>query len=195
MQDDRKLRESASQTAGPYVHIGLTPELAGLTGVYPADLGREIFIDKAKGPGIRIEGTVIDGAGDLIKDAVIETWQSDAKGRFDRQSTIGWGRTSTDLNTGLFAIDTIKPGTVSVEGGHTLAPHISVWVIARGINAGLFTRIYFADESVKNAADPTLSQLSDQTRIKTLLAQPQAPGLYRFDIRLQGDEETVFLDI
>ena len=186
------LPETASQTAGPYVHIGLMPSIAGLD--RPKDLGHEIAGPEAAGERIRVEGLVRDGAGDAVKDALIEVWQANAAGVYPGAGTVepgfrGWGRVAADFETGAWAFDTVKPGEV---GGQ--APHINLWIVARGINIGLNTRLYFEDEAEANAADPLLTQVPAARR-GTLIAQLCDDQTYRFDIRLQGEGETVFLDI
>jgi protocatechuate 3,4-dioxygenase alpha subunit len=196
------LKESASQTAGPYVHIGLAPGAAGF-GIYRQELGRTIAGPDVPGERIRVEGVVLDGTGAPVKDALLEVWQADAAGihphaEDPRHAEVapgfrGWGRVITDFETGLWAFDTIKPGPVMGRNRRLMAPHISVWIVARGINIGLNTRMYFDDED--NSADPVLNLIEQAPRRETLLARRMQPGLYRFDIRLQGDGETVFLDI
>lgn len=196
------LKESASQTAGPYVHIGLAPGAAGFD-VYRQELGQTIAGPDAPGERIRVEGLVLDGTGAPVKDVLLEVWQADAAGIYPhaedpRHAEVapgfrGWGRVITDFDTGLWAFETIKPGSVMGRNGRPMAPHISFWIVARGINIGLNTRMYFEDED--NSADPVLNLIEQPPRRETLLARGVKPGLYRFDIRLQGDGETVFLDI
>ena len=190
------LKESPSQTAGPYVHIGLTPNALGLAGVFPADLGAAMLTPAAKGERIRIEGRVFDGVGAAIKDGLVEIWQADADGRYgaNAEGFTGWGRSATHLDTGHFRFDTIKPGRVAMPDGRLQAPHINFWIAARGVNLGLHTRLYFPDEAEANAADPLLSRLEHQSRVATLIAKLEGAALI-FDIRLQGENETVFLDI
>lgn len=203
------LKESASQTAGPYVHIGLAPGAAGFS-IYDRELGTEIAGPHTPGTRIRIEGTIFDGAGAPVKDALIETWQADGNGIHAHPEDPGasgvapgfrgWGRIICDFDTGLFGFDTVKPGRVRGRNGRLMAPHISLWLVARGINIGLNTRLYFEDETEANAADPVLALIEQQSRRETLLARcaGEGPGgvpLYRFDIRLQGDGETVFFDV
>ena len=104
----------------------------------------------------------------------------------------------SDFDTGLYAFDTIKPGPVEGRNGRPMAPHINVWIVARGINTGLNTRIYFSDEEAANAADPVINLVEHVQRRQTLIAVRSQEGgspVYRFDIRLQGDDETVFFDI
>jgi protocatechuate 3,4-dioxygenase, alpha subunit len=198
------LKESASQTAGPYVHIGCTPNFAGITGVYAEDLGTRLVNDQTKGERITIRGTVHDGLGTPMKDALIEIWQADAdglypspeetRGKADPNFT-GFGRSPGDMKTGEFVFETIKPGRVPFKDGRLMAPHVTFWVVARGINIGLHTRMYFADEEAANAEDPILTRIEHQVRVPTLLAQKTGDGEYTFDIHLQGPKETVFFDI
>lgn len=196
------LKETASQTAGPYVHIGLAPGAAGFD-IYRQELGRTIAGPDVPGQRIRVEGVVLDGTGAPVRDVLLEVWQADAAGihphpEDPRHAEVapgfrGWGRVITDFDSGLWAFDTIKPGAVMGRNRRLMAPHISFWIVARGINVGLNTRMYFEDED--NSADPVLNLVEQAHRRETLLARKVKPGLYRFDIRLQGDGETVFLDI
>jgi protocatechuate 3,4-dioxygenase, alpha subunit len=188
----RDLKESAAQTAGPYVHIGLTPNFSGIAGVYPRDLGAEMLSAKAKGERITITGRVFDGGGLVLKDALIEIWQADAEGKYNSDDFQGWGRCATDMDTGVYRFDTIKPGPVPHPSGSRQSPHITIWLVARGINLGLNTRLYFADED--NSQDPILGRIEHKERIKTLVAGRQG-NIYTFDIHLQGENETVFFDI
>lgn len=186
-------RETPSQTAGPYVHIGCLPEFAGLSGVYGVQPGAAPVAEGARGVAITIRGAVIDGTGTPIRDALIESWQADAAGRYPGQpgadpAVSGFGRMAIDPGTGLWTLRTIRPGRVG-----RMAPHIALWIVARGINIGLQTRIYFADQD--NAGDPVLSAIEHRHRAETLLVRPDGEGAYRFDIRLQGPGETVFLDM
>lgn len=183
-----KHKESPSQTAGPYVHIGCTPAATGITDVYAGDLGAAMLSGQAQGETITIRGFVYDGAGDALTDAMVEIWQADATGNFNSNSGFtGWGRSAGDMDTGEFVFETIKPGSVAGQ-----APHITFWIVARGINVGLQTRMYFADED--NSADPVLALIGDPTRTQTLMAERDTNGIYRFDVILQGPNETVFFD-
>ena len=200
MQRIERLKESPSQTAGPYVHIGALPNFAGIKGVYEEDLGARMITGDAKGERITIRGTVFDGTGAALKDAMVEIWQADAAGRYAGQDgadpgVAGWGRQAGDMETGEFAFETVKPGAVPFRDGRLMAPHVSVWIVARDINLGLQTRLYFADKIEANAADPILARIEHRDRIPTLLARPEGEGAYRFDIRLQGENETIFFDI
>lgn len=172
-----------SQTVGPFWHFGL--EWADGPTV-PGD-----------GPRIRVEGRVLDGAGEPVRDAMLEIWQADAEGRHPRPGDPpggfrGFGRTRTDAD-GRFAFDTVRPGRVPGPGNSTQAPHLSLSVFARGLLNRLHTRVYFADEAEANAADPVLSLVPEERRA-TLLAQPAGEGAWRLDVVLQGPGETVFLE-
>lgn len=197
------LKETPSQTAGPYVHIGLTPNFCGIGGVYDADLGSRMVNAQTLGQRIGITGRVIDGAGAPLKDALIEIWQADAAGLYNSPTEIrgaadpnfsGWGRCSTSAEDGVFSFETVKPGRVPFGDGRMMAPHITFWIVARGINVGLHTRMYFPEEAAANAADPLLARIEHRHRVGTLVATGVAPN-YVFDIHLQGEKETVFLDI
>lgn len=196
------LKETPSQTAGPYVHIGLAPGAAGFQ-IFEQELGHDIAGPDAPGERIRVEGVVLDGTGAPVKDVMLEVWQADAAGIYPhpedpRAAQVakgfrGWGRVITDFDTGLWGFDTIKPGPVMGRNGRQMSPHLNLWIVARGINIGLNTRMYFEDED--NAADPVMNLIEQVHRRETLLARKVAPGHYRFDIRLQGEGETVFMDI
>jgi len=197
------LKESPSQTAGPYVHIGLTPNSCGIVGVYESDLGATMVNDKTLGRRITIKGRVFDGTSAPLKDAVIEIWQADAAGLYNSPSELrgsadpnfpGWGRSATHGESGEYRFETIKPGRVPFRDGRLMAPHISFWIIARGINLGLNTRMYFNDEETANAEDPVLARIEHRIRVPTLIA-PVDGDVYWFDIHLQGEKETVFFDI
>jgi protocatechuate 3,4-dioxygenase alpha subunit len=198
-----RLKETPSQTAGPYVHIGCVPNFSGITGVYPEDLGSSMVNDKTRGERITIRGNVIDGSGSLLRDALIEIWQADAEGLYNSPSEMrgaadpnftGWGRSPTDMQTGEYVFHTIKPGKVPFRDGRPMAPHVTFWIVARGINLGLQTRMYFGDEKEANEADPILSRIEHRVRVPTLIAERKG-DTYTFDIRLQGDRETIFFDI
>jgi protocatechuate 3,4-dioxygenase, alpha subunit len=203
------LRETASQTAGPYVHIGLAPQQAGFE-IFQNNFGNVLVGPKTRGERITIEGQVIDGTGTPLRDVLVEIWQANGEGRYrhpaDTQSNKrvdaefrGWGRTGADFKTGLYTFETIKPGPVVGRRGHKpMAPHINFWIVARGINIGLNTRMYFSDESTANTADPVLNLIELEVRRSTLIAKREAKDgktVYRFDIRLRGENETVFFDV
>ena len=196
-------KESASQTAGPYVHIGCTPNFIDNSGVYGEDLGARMVNDRTKGERITVTGRVMDGAGTPLRDALVEIWQADAQGLYNSPSEMrgvadaqfaGWGRQPADAETGAFSFDTVKPGRVPFVDGRPQAPHIGLWIVARGINLGLHTRMYFGDEAAANAEDPVLGRIEHKVRVPTLIA-PRDGDTYRFDIHLQGERETVFFDI
>ncbi|MCR4269313.1 protocatechuate 3,4-dioxygenase subunit alpha [Nitratireductor sp. ZSWI3] len=198
-----RLKESASQTAGPYVHIGLTPNFCDISGIYPEDLGQPLVNDKTKGERVAVVMRIFDGTGTPLKDVLVETWQADAEGLYNSPSETrgaadpnfqGWGRFPSNMETGEIRFETVKPGRVPFPDGRMMAPHISLWIVARGINLGLSTRMYFGDEAKANDADPVLTRLEHQNRIATLIA-PRDGDTYTFDIHLQGDRETVFFDI
>jgi protocatechuate 3,4-dioxygenase alpha subunit len=191
--------ETASQTAGPYVHIGCTPNFAGIHGVYPEDLGARMITGDATGERITLIGQIFDGTGTPLRDAMIEAWQADANGLYAGQEGAdphfsGFGRCPCDAEDGSFRFETIKPGTVAWPSGGTQAPHVTLWIVARGINLGLHTRAYFAD-APQNDSDPVLGRIEHRVRAKTLLAQAEGSGVYRFDIHLQGPDETIFFDV
>lgn len=190
--------ETPSQTGGPYVHIGCIPSVAGINGVYPDDLGLRAVEDGATGELITVRGFIFDGNGRALRDAMLETWQPDAQGLFSGQAGAdpkvnGFCRFAADADTGEYTLLTVKPGPVPLRSGGMQSPHISVWIAARGINIGLHTRIYFVDED--NGDDFLLSRIESRSRVETLIATKTAQGEYHFDIRLQGENETVFLDL
>ncbi|WP_297843913.1 protocatechuate 3,4-dioxygenase subunit alpha [uncultured Roseibium sp.] len=199
------LKETPSQTAGPYVHIGLAPGAAGFD-IYRQELGWDIAGPNAKGERIRVEGVVIDGMGSPIKDVMLETWQANGEGIYAHPEHAGdvedgfrgWGRVITDFETGEWGFDTVKPGPVKLPDGKVSAPHISLWIVARGINVGLQTRLYFEDEAEANAADPVINLIEWEKRRQTLIARKterDGKTVYRFEVKLQGPDETVFFDI
>ena len=202
------LKETASQTAGPYVHIGLAPQAAGFD-IFEKNFSNVLATPETRGERIRIEGIVYDGTGTPLRDVLLEIWQANAAGRYrhpaDRQegkpidpSFRGWGRACSDFESGVWAFDTIKPGPVEGRNGRLMAPHVNLWIVARGINIGLNTRMYFSDEADANARDPVLNLIEWEARRQTLIGQrSERDGqvVYRFDIRLQGPEETVFFDV
>jgi protocatechuate 3,4-dioxygenase alpha subunit len=169
-----------SQTVGPFFAFGLPFE------------GGERLVEK---DGIWITGAVYDGAGAPIPDALIEIWQANRHGRYRHpedtreelpleEGFIGFGRCGTDEN-GEFRFYTVKPGATAPH-----APHINVIVHARGLLQHLYTRMYFPDEEEANAADPLLSSIEDPALRETLIARD-----LRFDIHLQGERQTAFLDV
>lgn len=194
------LKQTPSQTVGPFFAYGLTPEQYGYDLTSVAD--GAVRDDSTAGTHIRIEGRVLDGRGDVVSDAMIEIWQADAQGRYahpddprgSNADFTGFGRqgTGTDPQS-RFRFDTVKPG-ITAEGS---APHISLIVFARGLPSHAYTRIYFADEAAANATDPVLSQVPAERRDTLIAPRKDGSGVptYRFDIHLQGDAETVFFDV
>jgi protocatechuate 3,4-dioxygenase, alpha subunit len=193
-QDKPLLGQTPSQTVGPYFAYGLTSEQYG----YPlASIVGPAMVDEATpGQHIRIEGCVYDGRGEPVTDAMIEIWQADSNGQYlttpgANSRFTGFGRCGTGTDPDAkFWFDTLKPGVANAGD----APHINVTVMMRGLLNHAFTRIYFADESSANEADPVLQTVPADRR-GTLLAHLVSTGLYRFDIRMQGDAETVFFDL
>lgn len=198
------LKETASQTSGPYVHIGLAPGAAGFQ-TFEQELGQVIAAEGVSGERIRIEGLVLDGLGAPVKDVLLEVWQADANGIYPHPEDPrvagvaagfrGWGRIITDFETGLWSFETIRPGATPGRAGKMQAPHLSFWLVSRGINIGLNTRMYFPQDTALHAADPILNAVEQVARRQTMIATQTGPATYRFDIRLQGDGETVFIDV
>ncbi|MDD0803102.1 MULTISPECIES: protocatechuate 3,4-dioxygenase subunit alpha [Acinetobacter] len=203
----QELHETPSQTGGPYVHIGLLPQQANIE-VFENNFNNQLVKENTLGERIRLEGQVFDGLGLPLRDVLIEIWQADANGVYPSAADIqgkvvdpnflGWGRTGADFETGFWSFNTIKPGSVPGRKGTTQAPHIALIIFARGINIGLNTRVYFDDEAEANAQDPVLKGIEWAPRRQTLIAKREERDgevVYRFDIRIQGEDETVFLDI
>ena len=205
VQPLKYLRETPSQTAGPFVHIGLAPGAAGFD-IYGRELGWDIAGPDASGERIRVEGLLIDGVGSPVKDVLLEAWQANAAGVYAHPESggevekgfRGWGRVITDFDTGEWGFDTVKPGMVMGRNGQMMAPHINLWLVARGINVGLNTRVYFDDEGAANASDPVIKGIEWERRRETLIAKRSEKAgkvVYHFDIHLQGPDETVFFDV
>lgn len=189
------MKQTPSQTVGPFYSLGLTRK--------PMN---NLAAEGIYGERIRIEGQVFDGDGQTVPDAMIEIWQANAYGRYnhpdDKQEKpldatfMGWGRSGTDKK-GAYFFETIKPGSVPGSGDSVQAPHVNVTVLARGMLVHAFTRIYFADEPA-NETDPILTSIKNKDRRRTLIAareERNGTTVYRFDIHLQGENETVFFDM
>jgi protocatechuate 3,4-dioxygenase, alpha subunit len=195
-----RLKQTPSQTVGPFFAYGLTPEQYG----YPfRSLAGPVLVDSdTPGERIRITGRVLDGEGNPVPDAMIEIWQADGEGRYahpvdTRGSNVrfkGFGRCGTGTEPeNRFVFETIKPGRV----GDGQAPHVNVIVFMRGMLCHVYTRIYFDDEAEANARDPVLASV-DEPRRRTLIAvrnTTPAGTVYRFDLHMQGPDETVFFDV
>lgn len=201
-------KETPSQTAGPFLHIGLVPHQVGID-IYEHAVSNVLVGPETRGERIRIEGRVLDGIGAPCRDVLVELWQANAEGRYDHPADRqkgkavdphfrGFGRSGADFATGVYGFETVKPGPVAARTGHPpMAPHVNLWIVARGINIGLATRMYFSDETELNTRDPVLA-LIEPIRRDTLMGRREdrdGTPTYIFDIRLQGDNETVFFDV
>jgi protocatechuate 3,4-dioxygenase alpha subunit len=194
------LPETPSQTAGPYVHIGLALEAAG-NPAREQEIWNEMARPAATGEHIVLLGHVYDGNGHLIRDSFLELWQADAEGHYHSDYDLNkpfnsFGRTAT-TDEGEWQVKTVKPGVVLNAAGVPMAPHVNVSLFARGINIHLQTRLYFDDEAPSNAVDPVLNLIEQPQRRQTLIAKRCSVDgqlAYRFDIRVQGEDETVFFD-
>lgn len=189
--------QTPSQTLGPYFSMILAHD----------DDGEEMATAATPGDPVVVTGRVLDGDGAPVEDALVEVWQADAAGRYRHpldagldasDGFTGFGRSKTRFEDGTWRVRTIRPGAVPAPGGATQAPHLNLVVQARGMLGPLFTRVYFADQADQHADDPVLAVVPDARRA-TLVAQRDgdAPGdvpTFVFDVRLQGDGETVFLD-
>ncbi len=170
--------QTSSQTIGPYWHLLEEKEWADLTRW------------GAKGERIELVGHVSDGGGVAVTDSCIEIWQADPPAS---DSFPAWGRAATDVD-GNYRLITLKPGPVPGPGNTQQAPHLAITILARGLVKPLFTRAYFAGEAL-NDNDPILGLVEDAARRERLIARPEGNGTWRLDIRLQGEGETVFLEV
>ena len=190
----RDLGQTPSQTLGPFFSMRLGGERQN---VVPLPEGSERVV---------ITGRVLDGEGNRVEDALLETWQADPEGRYrhpdDRRDPdldpafTGFARVLSDFETGEYRLETFRPGHVPDPEGEPQAPHIAVIIQSRGMLNPLFTRIYFSDETPANDQDLVLRMVPEERR-NTLIAtlkDGSVPKEYQHDIRLQGDNETVFLD-
>ena len=168
--------QTPSQTVGPYFALGLFAQKA------------DELITAGSSGAIRVSGRVLDGAAEPVPDAIVEVWQADEAGRY--RTDFGWGRSGCDAD-GRFSFVTVKPGRVANGSGEWQAPHLMVMVFARGLLKPVLTRMYFPDEEEANAQDPVLSAVEDRS---SLVARPTEDGL-AFDVRLQGEGETVFFTV
>lgn len=190
-----QMKQTPSQTVGPFFSYGLTPQQYGYN---HSDLGTgDLVTNGTEGEVITLHGTIFNGEGGEMKHAVVESWQADSLGKYaevvakDRFS--GFGRVGTGRGEDArYQIRTIKPGSVDAEQ----APHIALTIFSRGLMHHVFTRLYFSDETEANEKDPLLNQLPVDRR-NTLIAQRVEEAgeiVYQFDIHMQGDQETVFLE-
>jgi protocatechuate 3,4-dioxygenase, alpha subunit len=182
-----------SQTIGPFFHDALLDE------------DRSELVPPGHPEAVRIEGTVYDGAGEPVPDAMVEIWQANRAGRYndptddrddlplDPKTFSGFGRSGTDAG-GKFSFVTVKPGPVPGPDGSLQAPHIMVSVFARGLLRRLVSRMYFPDGGEANAADPVLSSIEDPAFRRPLVAHEEG-GALRFDIHLQGENQTAFFEL
>ena len=188
-----KLRQTPSQTIGPFFAYSLTSEQYGYN--FDSIVNGSLTDDTAEGKKIFIKGNIFDGDGNAIHDAMIELWQADANGNYQNQFSTnnfkGFGRLGTGTTSDKsFTFKTIKPGSIANH-----APHINVIIFMRGSLHALHTRIYFDDE--QNEED-TLYNSVDAEKRKTLIAIRNEEGgkvIYHFDIYMQGENETVFFEI
>ncbi len=195
------LKETPSQTAGPYVHIGLALAAAGIE-PREHEIWNQMAKPEAPGEHILLLGNVYDGNGHLVRDSFLELWQADDQGHyhidFDQDQPFNsFGRTATTFDAGEWTVQTIKPGVVCNAAGIPMAPHINISLFARGVNIHLHTRLYFSDEAEANGKDPVLNLIEQPARRETLIAtrcEVDGKLAYRFDMRIQGEGETVFFD-
>jgi protocatechuate 3,4-dioxygenase, alpha subunit len=169
---------TASQTIGPFWHLIEHPEMA------------DLLRFGATGEAITVTGTITDGSGALVPDAAVEIWQA-SPAASDVFPAFGRSRTGAD---GRFSFRTLKPGSVAGLGNALQAPHLAITIMARGLLTALTTRLYFAGETL-NETDPVLSLIEDPARRTTLIARLAQSGTWELDIRLQGDNETVFMEV
>ena len=179
------------QTAGPFLHIGCLPNSIGIKNIFKHDLGMVPFDIRENPDFISISGSVFDGSGQALDDVMLETWQCDESGQFS--SSQGFARFVPNNKTKKYNLKTVKPGSVKNSDGTIQSPHILISISSRGINMSLNTRIYFEGDDFNN--DPLLSFVKDDYKVSTLIAKKVDADNYNFDIYLQGDKETVFLDI
>jgi protocatechuate 3,4-dioxygenase alpha subunit len=178
-----------SQTVGPFFHDALLDE------------DRSELVSPDHPGAIRIEGAVYDGAGEPVTDAMVEIWQANESGHYNDPKELppgsgafsGFGRSGTDAG-GEFSFVTVKPGTVPGPDGSLQAPHVMVSVFARGLLKRLVTRVYFPDEEDANSSDPVLSSIEEPELRGTLVARDEGEVL-RFDIHLQGENQTAFFEL
>lgn len=190
-----RLGQTPSQTVGPYYSMRLAAEGEN---VLPLPDGAERIV---------IVGKVFDGDGNHVEDALIETWQANPAGAYNHpddhrelgqsREFTGFARAQTDFETGVYRVETVKPGRVPDPEGEMQAPHVTMIIQARGMLNPLFTRLYFSDEPEANQDDIVLRSVPSDRR-ETLIASLEEgldPPTYVFDVTLQGESETVFFDV
>ena len=196
-------KQTASNTIGPFFHHIMTPEDHDFVGITDNRMAGK----STKGERIKVEGRILDGDGKPLRAAMLEIWQANVSGRYnapqdtrndvtlDKKFT-GFGRVSAG-NRGKFEFETIKPGAVPSSGNALQAPHINLTLFAAAIHSHLYTRLYFSDETDANDIDPVLTSVGEKRRV-TLIAKRKNTKdgpVYRFDVKLGGDGETVFFDV
>lgn len=195
------IKQTASQTVGPFFHHILTPQKHGKPGL----VSNEMAAAGSQGERIRVEGRLLDGEGNPLRVGLIEIWQADANGRYQHPADQrrepppdpafrGFGRAEADPD-GWFWFETVKPGAVPGLGNVVQAPHVNLTIFAAGLGSHLYTRLYFSDEAEANELDPVLGTV-DSSRRGTLVAQrDQDRAQYSLDILVGGDAETVFFEV
>ena len=189
MTERKKLIETPSQTAGPFLHIGCTPSITGIN-IFKDELGLIPFKNIASNEEINIKGKIYDGNNDPIIDAMIETWQCDSDGKYLNNQ--GFARRVTDFKTGEYQLKTIRPGNKTNKDGSISPSYITFWIVARGMNRPLITRMYFDKNDLKN--DLMLKSLKIEKRFNTLLPYTEDKTNFIFNIYLQGKKETIFFE-
>ena len=184
------LNETVSQTAGPFVQIGCTPNLIGIKNIFNSDLGSKTFKNLERKNKINISGRVFDGDNKALLDVMIETWQCNAKGIYS--SDEGFGRITSNWISGKYSFNTLKPGFNKNYDGTLQSPHIMFMIFARGINTPLITRMYFNKAELKKDIK-IYSRVKNKNK-DSLIANKIDVNSYLFDIYLQGSKETIFFD-
>ena len=184
------LNETVSQTAGPFVHIGCTPNLIGINNIFKSDLGSKTFKNLERKNKINISGSVFDGDKKALLDVMIETWQCNEKGIYSSEE--GFGRITSNSISGKYSLNTLKPGFNKNYDGTLQSPHIMFTLFARGINTPLITRMYFNKTELKKDLK-IYSKVKNKNK-ESLIAKKIDVNSYLFNIYLQGDDETIFFD-
>ena len=188
--DKKKFLDTPSQTAGPFLHIGCTPDLIDIN-LFKENIGNFPFENKPLENIIKINGKIFDGNNEPIKDAMIETWQCDEYGIFHTQK--GFIRVITNFTTGDYTIRTVKPGRFEDKTGLVHMPHVLFWIFAKGMNRPLVTKMYFKLDELKK--DEIFKKLEIEDRISTLIPRTLSENNYEFNIYIQGKKETIFFEI